>query len=389
MITKWESGYILKVYIGADFVPTDVNRILFENGDMESIIGTQLYNMLCEADLNVFNLEVPLTDTDTPIDKFGHNLKSPRKTINGFKAIPSLLLGLANNHSYDQGFEGLESTIHVLTQANIAYCGAGNDVNEAKKPYIFTKDGIRLGIYMCTENEFSSATMHSAGANPFDVLESFDDVQKLKEQCDYVVVLYHGGKEFYRYPSPMLQRYCRKFVEKGASLVLCQHSHCIGAREDYKAGTIIYGQGSFVFKTEYFDNLPHIVADSIVIELTIDGNEFLIREIPITRTDVGVIVSSDEHAKNVMQMYNQLTDDIKNPHFVYENYKHFADTHINRYLREFIGRTWIVKAINLLCNRKLVRLLLGKTSYLAIQNYLSCEAHHELFLQGLKNINRK
>lgn len=44
--------------------------------------------------------------------------------------------------------------------------------------------------------------MHSAGANPFDVLESFDDVQALKEHCDYVIVLYHGGKEFYRYPSP-------------------------------------------------------------------------------------------------------------------------------------------------------------------------------------------
>lgn len=132
---------------------------------------------------------------------------------------------------------------------------------------------------MCTENEFSSATMHSAGANPFDVLESFDDVQALKEHCDYVVVLYHGGKEFYRYPSPMLQRYCRKFIEKGASLVLCQHSHCI-------------------------------------------------------------------------------------------------------------GRTWVIKAFNLICNRKLIRLLLGTTSYLAIQNYLSCEAHHELFLQGIKNINR-
>ena len=46
MITKWESGYILKVYIGADFVPTDINRTLFENGDMESIIGTQVYDML-------------------------------------------------------------------------------------------------------------------------------------------------------------------------------------------------------------------------------------------------------------------------------------------------------------------------------------------------------
>ena len=184
LITKWESGYVLKVYIGADFVPTDINRILFENGDIESIIGTQLYKMLCEADLNVFNLEVPLTDTNTAIDKFGHNLKSPTKTINGFKAIPSLLLGLANNHSYDQGNEGLRSTMNVLTQANIAYSGAGNTVNEARKPYIFTKDGIRLGIYMCTEHEFSCATIHHAGANPFDVLESFDHVQALKKQCD-------------------------------------------------------------------------------------------------------------------------------------------------------------------------------------------------------------
>ena len=86
----------MKVYIGADFVPTDINRILFENGDMHSIIGTQLYSMLCEADLNIFNLEVPLTDNDTPIDKFGHNLKSPTKTINGFTAIPSLYLAIQN-----------------------------------------------------------------------------------------------------------------------------------------------------------------------------------------------------------------------------------------------------------------------------------------------------
>ena len=57
MITKWESGYILKVYIGADFVPTD---------------------------------------NDTPIDKFGHNLKSSTKTINGFTAIPSLYLAIQN-----------------------------------------------------------------------------------------------------------------------------------------------------------------------------------------------------------------------------------------------------------------------------------------------------
>jgi len=167
----------LKLYIGADFVPTDINKSLFEEGKGEALVGKELYEILKQSDLNVFNLEVPLTDASTPINKFGNNLKSPTKTINGFKAIPSLLLGLANNHSYDQGYEGLQSTMQVLTQSNIAYSGAGGNVNEAKQPYIFTKDGIRLGIYMCTENEFSSASVHRAGANPFDVLESFDHRQ--------------------------------------------------------------------------------------------------------------------------------------------------------------------------------------------------------------------
>lgn len=40
---------------------------------------------------------------------------------------------------------------------------------------------------------------------------------------------------------------CRKIVEKGADLVVCQHSHCIGCMEEYDKGTIIYGQGNFLF----------------------------------------------------------------------------------------------------------------------------------------------
>lgn len=65
-----------------------------------------------------------------------------------------------------------------------------------------------------------------------------------------MIVLYHGGKEQYRYPSPNLQKTCRKLVEKGADLVVCQHSHCIGCREEYLQGTIVYGQGNFLFDDE-------------------------------------------------------------------------------------------------------------------------------------------
>ena len=379
----------MKLYIGADFVPTDINKSLFEEGKGEELVGKELYEILKQSDLNVFNLEVPLTDAETPIVKFGNNLIAPTKTVHGYKALEPIFLTLANNHSLDQGVEGLTTTLNLLKQHDIAHAGVGANLKEAKKPFIFEKDGVRIGFYLCTENEFTMATCHSMGANPFDVLDSFDEVAALKEQCDYVIVLYHGGKEFYRYPSPMLQRYCRKFVDRGASLVICQHSHCVGSREDYNGGSIIYGQGNFIFNLEFYVNHQEFVKDAILINVEATKENFVVSELPIRRTDNGTRLATEAEGAETLAGYKKRSEEIKDAHFVISNYKAFADTHVKRYLREFLGRSFIIRAINGLFGRKLMQLILGKTSYLAIQNYLECEAHHELFLQGIKNINKK
>lgn len=379
----------MKLCIGADFVPTDINKRLFEEGHGEALVGKELYEILKQSDLNVFNLEVPLTDAETPIVKFGNNLIAPSKTVYGYKALEPIFLTLANNHSLDQGVEGLTTTLNLLEQHEIAHAGAGANLKEAKKPFIFEKDGVRIGFYLCTENEFTMATCHSMGANPFDVLDSFDEVAALKEQCDYVIVLYHGGKEFYRYPSPMLQRYCRKFVDRGANLVICQHNHCVGSREDYNGGSIIYGQGNFIFNSEFYVNHRDFVKDSLLIRVEATKDSFVICELPIRMSDNGTRLATDAEAADTLAGYKKRSEEIKDAHFVISNYKAFADTHVKRYLREFLGRSFIIRAINALFGRKLMQLILGPTSYLAIQNYLECEAHHELFLRGIKNINKK
>ena len=85
------------------------------------------------------------------------------------------------------------------------------------------------------------------GSRPFDEFETIEDIREAKERADRVIVIYHGGKEYCRYPSPRLLRACRAMVRNGADLVLCQHSHCIGSREEYAGGTIVYGQGNFHF----------------------------------------------------------------------------------------------------------------------------------------------
>ncbi|WP_295258309.1 CapA family protein [Veillonella sp.] len=379
----------MRIYIGADLVPTDINKALFENGNGEALVGKELYEILKQSDLNVFNLEVPLTDVETPIVKFGNNLIAPTKTIHGYKALEPIFLTLANNHSLDQGEEGLTTTLNLLKDQDITHAGAGSSLKEAKKPFIFEKEGIRIGFYLCAEHEFTVASCHTMGANPFDVLESFDEVLALKEQCDYVIVLYHGGKEFYRYPSPMLQRYCRKFIDRGANLVICQHNHCVGSREDYNGGSIIYGQGNFIFNSEFYINHKEFVKDSLLIRVEATKDSFIVSEVPIRSTEMGTRQATESEADETLTAYKQRSENIKDAHFVAQAYKDFADTHIKRYLREFIGRSCIIRAINALFGRKLMQLILGKTSYLAIQNYLECEAHHELFLRGIKNINKK
>ncbi|NLB41714.1 MAG: CapA family protein, partial [Clostridiales bacterium] len=76
------------------------------------------------------------------------------------------------------------------------------------------------------------------------------DIRSAKAESDYVIVMYHGGKEYCRYPSPRLRRLCQAMAKNGADVVLCQHSHCIGCYEEYEGSHLLYGQGNFHFVKE-------------------------------------------------------------------------------------------------------------------------------------------
>lgn len=374
----------MSILIGADVVPTKSNVEQFNKGNAAFLVGSELLKILSDADYRIFNLEVPLTDIKMPIDKWGANLIAPTSTINGYKSVGVDFVTLANNHILDQGEQGLRSTCDLLKKNNIAYCGVGDNLNLAKAPYIFELDGKRIGIYACAEHEFSIATENSAGANPFDTLESFDHVFSLKQEVDYVVVLYHGGKEYYRYPSPNLQRVCRKFVKSGADLVVCQHSHCIGCEEKYLGGTIVYGQGNFLFD----DSKSEFWQTSILINI---DDDFKISYIPIKKRNETVRLAPQKDACDILDSFTQRSEEIKRKGFVEERYSEFAYSMLNGYLFQVsgYGKSVFFRALNKLTRHKYgiwkLKRKFGKQQLLSVQNILECEAHRELFEKGLNN----
>jgi poly-gamma-glutamate synthesis protein (capsule biosynthesis protein) len=353
---------------------------LFNNGNITALLGDKLLSLWNAADIRIFNMEVTLADKENPIAKCGPNLTAPASTVNGIKALNPSLITLANNHILDQGIQGLKSTEQVLTENNIPYVGIGDNLDEASRPYIFQKDEFKIGIYACAEYEFSIATKNSPGANPFDPLESLDHIAALKNNCDFVIVLYHGGKEHYRYPSPYLQKVCRKLAQKGVDLVVCQHSHCIGCYEVYEGSTIVYGQGNFVF--DHSDS--EFWKTSLIIKTSISKNELKIEYIPIVKTGNGIRLAVGEEARGILSAFYRRSDEILQNGFVERQYQKFAVENMYSYLRKFAGfGKWMSRIDRRLLNGMLIKRMYNKEKLLAIQNYIECEAHRELVIKGL------
>ncbi len=373
----------MKIIIGADIVPTSHNQEIFENGEISKIISPDLLRELNSADYRIFNLEVPLTDEASPIEKCGPCLIASKKSINGIKATGVDFLTLANNHILDQGINGLHSTIEALKAADIPFAGIGENLREASAPYVAQVDGKKIGIYCCCEHEFSIAGENTPGANPFDPFESLDHISALKASTDYVICLYHGGKEHYRYPSPLLQKACRKIAQKGADLVICQHSHCVGCQEKYNNSTIVYGQGNFLFdlsENEFWQT-------SILICLDTETGE--ISYIPIEKDGNGVKLPHSESGEKILSFFNERSEEIKVSGFIEKRYKEFSKEMINGYiLRDsavlnflplrILNKLFSHKISDFIAKRKIKRFGLTYT------NLYECEAHRELILKGLE-----
>jgi len=369
------------IIICGDLVPTRSNIELFDKGNVTELLGDKLLAVWSKANFRIFNLEVPLTDIEEPIDKCGLNLIAPTSVIEGIRALSPSVIALANNHILDQGVSGLNSTLRLLTQFDIPFVGAGKDVNEASKPYIIDQNGIKVGIYACAEHEFSIATDNSPGANPFDPLESLDHIMALRSECNYVIVLYHGGKEHYRYPSPYLQKVCRKIVEKGADLVICQHSHCIGCYEIYNGSIIVYGQGNFIFDkndNEYWKT-------SLMIKVAIDEKP-VIEYVPVKKVRNVIRLAIGKEADEILQAFIKRSEEILQKDFISQQYRKFAYENYFNYIRSLAGfGKWLSRLDRKLLNNRLVRHKYNKKQLLAVQNYVECESHRELFLQGLSS----
>lgn len=366
-----------KILIGADFVPTESNRDLFINNSAEELFGTVLLQELNKADLTVFNLEAPITEAKEKLFKVGGpNLKVYPECINILRGLKPLLLSGANNHIFDYKDEGIRNTLNYLKTEGISYIGFGENSIHAREERIFTVNQFRVGFYSCSENEFCCANSQHGGGNGYDPLYTFDDIRKIKKNCDILIVLYHGGRENYRYPSPQLKKVCNKMVECGANLVICQHSHCIGCYEEIGEGVIIYGQGNLLFDYNSLETWK----TSLIVQIEIENNEMAIYVIPLKKVGNKVRVAERDSAETIISDFLNRSEQIRQKDFLRNEWKKFLDR--QKYILLMHGVMGINNRIILGIDKKVFGGFILKHCFKAkrkklLLNYLRCESIRE------------
>lgn len=204
-----------------------------------------------QADIAIVNFETTIKANDAdPIKKCGPALSAPVESVEALKFAGFNVVTLANNHFYDYGMNGVQTTLGLLDAAGIDHVGGGKDLEEAEKILYLEQGGIRLAIINCCEHEFSIATKEHGGCNPLNPVKQFYAIQEAREHADHVIVIVHGGHEYYQLPSTRMQDTYRFFIDAGADAVINHHQHCFSGMEVYNRKPIFYGLGNFLFDTK-------------------------------------------------------------------------------------------------------------------------------------------
>lgn len=140
---------------------------------------------------------------------------------------------LSTNHAHDAGEEGVLETRRVLEQNALGYFG-GYD-NEVRAEKILEIDGLRIGL----------VGYHAFGNGGSHIV--VQEIEKLKEETDRVVVVAHWGSEYVSHENEMQRNLAYAFIDAGADVIMGSHPHMIQPAERYKGKMIFYSLGNFIF----------------------------------------------------------------------------------------------------------------------------------------------
>lgn len=243
-------------------------------------------DLLFDQTVSYANFESPITEQPLQEEVIGDAgppieccSREQFEIFKGHQGRTFTVLHTANNHMFDMGIEGVETTQAVLADEGILNVGTSRSADDFGKGQILTREGIKLGFASATfglnghevpEAEswrINVARLCSTVTEPeLDLLER--QIEDCKAQgCDFIIASLHWGHEFEFFPRARQVAVAHSLVEYGADAILAHHPHVVQPVEYYRTrrdpgriAVIAYSLGSLTWGF----TAPHLVLSALL-----------------------------------------------------------------------------------------------------------------------------
>ena len=233
----------------------------------------------------VGNLECPATTVNQPAFK-RFVFRSDPQWLDSLRAYGFTHLNLANNHSVDQGRDGLRDTRENILRAGLIPIGADSTMQAAAQPQqllvpLPTGEG-RGGAYLLASNRLPLESFaylpdrESVSQEPLDSLINRVKTIKNADSTAVIVVMLHWGAEHTLIPLPQQRLEAHALIDAGADLLIGHHTHTLQSIETYKGKSIYYSIGNFIF-----DQQKPLNTEACIVRLRITSDKIAVDTIPI------------------------------------------------------------------------------------------------------------
>ena len=237
------------VFTGDILLDRGVRRVIDKHG-VDHLFTEGVDSVFRSAQVVVGNLECPATKIQSPVQKL-YIFRGEPEWLEALKRHGITHLNLANNHSIDQGREGLIDTRQNIIDAGITAIGAGANMTEAAEPVLLSRTPRNVwlvpSLRLALENYAYLPDKPCVSQEPMDSL--LNRVHRLRkaDSTAVIIVSLHWGGEHTMHPVNSQRWDARQIIRAGADVLVCHHTHTLQDVEDINGHSVFYSIGNFIF----------------------------------------------------------------------------------------------------------------------------------------------
>ena len=277
------------VLTGDILLDRGVRREIERHG-VDHLFSTGVDSVFRSAQVVVGNLECPATKIQKPVQKL-FIFRGEPEWLQVLQRHGVTHLNLANNHSIDQGREGLMDTKRNVSAAGMVPIGAGANMQEAAEPVLLASQPRNVwlvpSLRLALENYTYLPEKPCVSQEPMDSL--LNRVLRLRQSDSTAVIIVslHWGGEHTLQPARSQRWDAHQLIRAGADVLVCHHTHTLQTIEEFQGKKIYYSVGNFIF-----DQHKPMNTKACMVRLKVSSHNVETETIPIEiRNCIPAIVS--------------------------------------------------------------------------------------------------